>query len=48
MQDEMLDVHLDRWQFNDLMGVVGRKRYQFAMAAGTGTGLNEMDLSRAE
>jgi hypothetical protein len=44
MQDEMLDVHLDRWQFDHLVGVGGRQGNPLAMAAGTGSGLNKMDL----
>ena len=48
MQDERLDIYLDRWQFDDLVGVVGFKRYELAMAAGTGAGLDEMDLGGAE
>ena len=48
MQDEMLNIHRDRWQLNHLMGVVRRKRHQLAVAAGTGTGRNQVHLSRAE
>ena len=45
LEDEMVDFHLDRWQFNHLMGVIGAQRDHVAMAAGTGGGRNEMDLS---
>ena len=48
LEHEMMDVHLDRWQFNHLVGVIGAQRYQVAMATGTGAGLNEMDLGRAQ
>jgi hypothetical protein len=48
LQDKMLDVHLDSWQFDDLMGVVRRKRDEFAVATGTGAGLNETHLSWVE
>ncbi len=48
MQDEMFDVHLDRWQFNNLVGVVRLKRHEFTMATSTGGRLNEVDLGGAE
>ena len=44
LEDEMVDFHLDRWQLDHLMGVIGAQRDHVAMAAGTGAGLNEMDL----
>jgi hypothetical protein len=48
MQDEMLDIHRDRWQLKHFMGVRRRKRHQLAVAAGTGTGHNQVPLRRAE
>ena len=48
LEHEMVDVDLDRWQFNHLVGVIRAQRYQGAMATGTGAGLNEMDLGRAQ
>ena len=48
MQNEMMDIHLDRRQLNDLMRVVRCHRHQLAVAAGTGAGLDQVDLSRAE
>jgi hypothetical protein len=44
LEDEMMNVHLDRRQLDDLMSVVGRQGNQGAMATGTGAGLDEMDL----
>jgi hypothetical protein len=44
LEDEMVNVHLDRRQLDDLMGVVGRQGNRVAMATGTGAGLDEMDL----
>src|SRR5262245_49199267 len=44
LQDEVVDLHRDGRQLDDLMGVVGRQGDQVAMATGTGAGLNEMDL----
>src|SRR6266446_1400793 len=40
----MGDVHLDRWELDDLMGVIGRQRDQLPMATGTRGGLNQTDL----
>ena len=48
VQDEMVDVHLDRWQLNDLMGVVRCKRHELAVTAGTGAGLDQVHLGGAE
>ena len=48
LQDERMDVHLDGRQFDDLVGVVRGKRDKLVIAAGTGVGLDEMDLSWAE
>src|SRR5262249_57814062 len=48
LEHEVLDVHLDRWQFNHLMGVVQGQGYQLAIATGTGAGLNEIDVGEAE
>jgi hypothetical protein len=44
LEDEMVHVHLDGRQLDDLMGVGGCQRNQVAMATGTGAGFNEMDL----
>jgi hypothetical protein len=44
----MGDIHLDRWQFDHLMGVIRRHRDQVAMATGAGARLKEMDLGGAE
>ena len=48
LEHDMMDVPLDRWQCNHLGGVRGAQRYHVAMATGTGAGLNEMDLGRAQ
>jgi hypothetical protein len=44
LEDAMVNFHLDRWQFDHLMGVIGAQRDHVAMATGTGAGFNEMDL----
>jgi hypothetical protein len=48
LEHAMVDCHLDWWQFNYLLGVIGAQGYQGAMATGTGAGRNEMDLGRAQ
>jgi hypothetical protein len=48
LEHAMLDVHLHRWQFKHLVGVIGAQRYHVAMATGTGAGLKEMDRGRAQ
>ena len=48
LEHEMMDVHLNRWQFNHLVSVIGAQRYHVAMATGTGAGLNETHLSWVE
>jgi hypothetical protein len=48
LEHAMMDGHLNRWQCNHLVGVIGAQRYHVAMATGTGAGLNEMDLGRAQ
>ena len=45
LEDEMVDLHLDGRQLDDLMGVIGCQRDQVAMATRTGAGRNEMDVS---
>ena len=47
MQNEMVDVHLDRWQFDHLMSVVRFRRDQLTLAAGTRAGLNQVHLGWA-
>ena len=48
LEHEMMEVHLNRWQCKHLVSMIGAQRYQVAMATGTGAGLNEMDLGRAQ
>ena len=48
LQDEVVDLHRQGWQLDDLMGVVGPQRDQVAIATGTGAGLDEMDFGGAE
>ena len=38
----------DRWQLDDLMGVVRFKRDEVAVAAGTGAGLNQVHFGGTE
>jgi hypothetical protein len=48
LEDKVVDLDLDRWQLDDLMGVVGHQRDDVAMATGTRAGLDEMDLGGTE
>src|ERR1043165_5329715 len=48
LEHEVVDVHLDRWQFNHLMSVVRGQGYELAIAKAAGAGLNKMDLGGAE
>jgi len=48
VKDEVVDLHLDGRQLDDLMGVVGRQGNQVALATGTGARLDEMDFRGAE
>ena len=40
----MGEVHLDRRELDDVMGVIGRQREQRPMATGTRSGLKQRDL----
>ena len=48
LQDEMLDVQLDRWQLDYLVGVVRFQRHELAVAASTGPGRKQVHLGRTE
>jgi hypothetical protein len=48
LENKMMDLHLDRWHLNHLMGVIGREGDQLAMTTRTRGGLDPVDLGRAE
>ena len=44
MENEVVNVYLDRRQFDDLMGLIGASRHEVPVATGTRARVKEMNL----